>query len=325
MKVSVLICTRNRADSLRRTLETVFAQRLAAGFDYEVVVVDNGSEDETRRVVSEFPVPRGGRLLYHFEARPGLARARNAGIEAASGDVIAFTDDDVLVRRDWLEEIRREFEADPDLHLLSGRVLPARGGLQPVALQLSETPGTFSTPEHATHALGANMAFRREVFTRCGLFDTRLGAGTFFAGAEEVEMAYRALRSGHELRYAPNVTVYHDHDRVTVRQACGLEYGYGKGHVAYLVKHLLLGDRYALRIAYWSLLHLFKRGARRGGVSRDSARFARAHLCGMAAALLPALWRMREPQESYGLTHKYERRPGAEVGRSVVAARRSRP
>jgi glycosyltransferase involved in cell wall biosynthesis len=324
MKISVLICTRNRAASLRRALESVFAQRLTTDGDYEVVVVDNGSEDETRRVVAEFAALHGGRLLYCYEGRPGLARARNAGLEAATGEVIAFTDDDVLVREDWLDGVRREFEADPDLHLLSGRVLPARAGLQPVALQLSEEPGTYSTPEHATQALGANMAFRREVFARCGPFDTRLGAGTFFAGAEEVEMAYRALRAGHRLRYAPNVTVYHDHDRVTVRQACSLEYGYGKGHVAYLVKHLLGGDRYALRIAYWSLLHLFKRGLRRGGISRDAARLARAHLRGMAAALVPALWRMREPQETYGLTQKYEKRSGVEVGRSVVAARRSR-
>jgi GT2 family glycosyltransferase len=324
MKISVLICTRNRATSLRRTLEAVFAQRPARNLSYEVVVVDNGSEDETRRVVGEFAVPHGSRLVYCFEGRPGLARARNAGIKTATGDVIAFTDDDVLVREDWLAEIRREFEADPDLDLLSGRVLPARAELQPVALQLSETPGTYSTPEHATRVLGANMAFRREVFARCGPFDARLGAGTFFAGAEEVEMAYRALRSGSKLRYAPNVVVYHDHDRVTVPQACALEYGYGKGHVAYLAKHLFGGDRYALRIAYWSSRNLFKRGVGCGGVSRAAARFARAHLRGMAAALVPALWRMRGPQESHGLTQKYEKRPCTEVGRSVVAVRRGR-
>lgn len=203
----MLICTRNRAASLQRTLGSVFAQRLDENFDYEVVVVDNGSSDGTRGVVDDFAARRPRHLRYHFEARPGLARARNAGLQAADGEVIAFTDDDVLVREDWLNEIRQQFESDQELGILTGRVLPAREGLQPVALQLSEEPRTVSNAEDASMALGANTAFRRAVFDACGDFDTRLGAGAFFAGAEEVEMAYRAMRAGFKLRYAPQVNL----------------------------------------------------------------------------------------------------------------------
>lgn len=324
MKISVLICTRNRASSLRQTLDAVFAQRLPKELDYEVVVVDNGSRDETRRVVREFMARHSQCLRYFYEWRPGLSQARNAGLRVVSGEVVAFTDDDVLVREDWLAGIACEFAADPELYLLAGRVLPARAGLQPVGLQEAAEPHTFYSPEGASFAVGANIAIRREVFVTCGDFDVRLGAGSFFAGADEVELLYRAMRAGYKLRYAPNVTVYHNHDRFTLRQACDLQYNYGKGHVAYLLKHVLGGDRNALRLVYWSSVNLLKRCVGWKRTHPASARFARAHLCGMIVALLPALFRMRQKENSDGLTEDFVGRPSAEVDSRVVAVRRDK-
>src|SRR5262245_358960 len=132
MKLSVLICTRNRAAKLAATLEKFFAQRFSG--NYELVIVDNASSDETGQVVEGFISRFPNRVRYLFEPRPGLSRARNTAIKAARGDIIVFTDDDVLVAENWLEEIKREFAEDPNLFLLGGRIVLARAGLQDVAI-----------------------------------------------------------------------------------------------------------------------------------------------------------------------------------------------
>lgn len=139
--------------------------------------------------------------------------------------------------------------------------------------------------------MGANMAFRRGVFERIGGFDQRLGAGRFFAGAEEADIFYRGLKAGYSILYAPNVLVYHDHDRITVEQACRLEYGYGKGCSAYLVKHAMGGDRYAMKMVYWMIHRLPSRWLARNAPSQDILDRRRAQVRGILIGLLasPAL------------------------------------
>lgn len=139
--------------------------------------------------------------------------------------------------------------------------------------------------------MGANMAFRRGVFERIGGFDQRLGAGRFFAGAEEADIFYRGLKAGYSILYAPNVLVYHDHDRITVEQACRLEYGYGKGCSAYLVKHAMGGDRYAMKMVYWLIHRLPSRWFARNAPSQDILDRRRAQVRGILIGLLvsPAL------------------------------------
>ncbi len=284
MKLSVLICTRNRARSLAATLERLFAQRFVGDYECEVLVVDNASTDDTRQVIERF----AERARYLFEAQPGLSRARNAALKAAQGDILVFTDDDVLVADDWLNEIHREFAEDSQLAVLGGRVLPARASLQPVAIFPLNERREFVFPSGGGVAMGANMAFRREVFDRVGLFDVRLGAGTFFAGGEDIELFYRALRAGFKFVYAPNVLVHHDHDRETLAQACRLSYGYGKAYPAYILKHALAGDRYAMRMVYWLLHELPSRWQRKPEDSADSLQRRRAQIRGTVIGLLTA-------------------------------------
>lgn len=292
MKLSALICTRNRAQSLGETLARIFAQRFAGGYDFEVVVVDNGSTDETRQVVEQFVERHRGVIRYRFEPRRGLSHARNTGIAEAHGEIIVFTDDDVLVDADWLNQIYREFTNDPGLAMLGGRVLLARPELQEISLQTCDQRLTFTFPDGGNFAIGANMAFRRELFDRVGLFDPRLGAGRFFAGADEADLFYRGLRAGYQLRYAPNVLVHHNHDRVTAQQVRRLEYSYGKGGAAYLVKHALHGDRYAMRMVYWVIRKLPMNWLRKEGETSEALRRRRAHIRGLAMGFLAAPWAM---------------------------------
>jgi glycosyltransferase involved in cell wall biosynthesis len=288
MKISVLICTRNRAKPLDETLRHFFMQRFADGYAYEVVVVDNDSTDETGRVVAGYAAEHQGIVRYCREMRRGQCYARNTAIAAARGEIIVFTDDDVLVDRHWLNEIHREFTDDPALSLLGGRVLLAHDGLQKVSLQTSDQRQMFIYPNPGSFPMGANMAFRREIFDRIGMFDVRLGPGRFFPGADDADIFYRALKAGYRVLYAPNVLVYHNHDRVEVEQACRLEYGYGKGCSAYLLKHAMRGDPYAMKMVYWLVAMLPHRWLRKESEPDDILRRRRAQIRGILVGLIAA-------------------------------------
>jgi glycosyltransferase involved in cell wall biosynthesis len=288
MKISVLICTRNRAKPLDETLRHFFMQRFADGYEYEVVVVDNDSTDDTGRVVARYAAKNPGIVRYCREPRRGQCFARNTAISAAHGEIIVFTDDDVLVESNWLNEIHREFSEDPALSLLGGRVLLAHDGLQKVSLQTSDQRQMFIYPNPGSFPMGANMAFRREIFDRIGMFDVRLGPGRFFTGADDADFFYRALKAGYRVLYAPNVLVYHNHDRVEVEQACRLEYGYGKGCSAYLLKHAMRGDAYAMKMVYWLVATLPQRWLRKKSEPDDLLRRRRAQIRGILIGLIVA-------------------------------------
>ncbi|MBP6820585.1 MAG: glycosyltransferase [Acidobacteria bacterium] len=288
MKLSVIVCTRNRARSLAAMLERFAGQNFAGNYDYELIVVDNCSNAEFGETIAGFVLRHpffAGRLFVLREDQPGLSRARNRGLKKASGEIIAFTDDDVLVAENWLDEIHSEF-ANPNLFMLGGRVLLARDTLQDVAIYTPSERLETAFPSGGSLGMGANMAFRREVFDRVGMFDVRLGAGTFFAGGEDIELFYRALKAGYKFVYAPNVLVHHDHDRETPEQACRLIYGYGKANAAYIIKHVLRGDLYAMRMLYWLIRTLPRRWREQDADAVNTIPRQRAQVRGTLIGLL---------------------------------------
>ena len=253
--VSLIICTRDRPKQLSACLRSVRALKCPPE---EVIVVDNApSDDSTEAVVKEFSGFR-----YLVEPKPGLSAARNAGLAAASGELIAFTDDDVEVTDNWISRITRAF-AKPDCMAVSGLVLPreleteAQVAFQSRlsrGLSLPFRPITFDPAFFEDWrgrgvpcwliGAGANMAFRRQVFDRVGLFDERLGAGA--AGcSEDSEMWYRILANGYSCRYDPSCVVRHRHRR-TMEQARSQAFHYMRGHVVALVvqaiEHRHLGN-----------------------------------------------------------------------------------
>jgi GT2 family glycosyltransferase len=288
MRIDVIIATYNRAASLERAVRSVLAAGSAARLDFAVTVADNNSTDATREVVTRLAEESGGRARYLFEPRQGKSYALNAAVTASDGDLVVFTDDDIQASEDWLDEIHREFSNDPSLGMLAGRVLLASEGLQPISCFRHEGRRYFSLPEGAIYVTGNNMAFRREVFDRVGLFDVRFGPGRFFPGGEETELAYRALKAGYRLLYAPNALVYHNHGYRTLEQACRCEYGYGKSGTAYLMKHSLGGDGYAMRLLYWRLLTLPREWRRTRNDSDDALRRRRWYVKGMLVGLCAA-------------------------------------
>ena len=105
--LSVILCTYNRCQSLEKALASVAASRTPDRTDWEVLVIDNNSKDQTRQVIEECASRNPGRFRYIFEAKQGKSNALNTGIREARGDILAFMDDDVLVEPSWLDSLTR--------------------------------------------------------------------------------------------------------------------------------------------------------------------------------------------------------------------------
>jgi glycosyltransferase involved in cell wall biosynthesis len=221
MNVTLVVCTYNRADSLRGTLEALGAQRVPSDLSWEVVVVDNNSTDCTPAVVDSASLSFPASLRYVFEPRQGLSHARNTGIEHSKGVIVAFTDDDVLPQPDWVATIAASMD-ELDADVLGGRILPEWSSPVPrwlegqedlyfrLALMQHKTRLRLKSILEKGRVWGANMAFRREVFTQVGTFDTRLGiTGTKLYRDEDTDLVDRALRAGCTVIYDPRLVVHH--------------------------------------------------------------------------------------------------------------------
>jgi GT2 family glycosyltransferase len=249
--ISVVVCTRERPDSLRATLSSVLRTVPAA---LEVLVVDNApTTDRTRALVAELADPR---LRYVVEPVPGLSRARNRGIADARGAIVAFTDDDVVVDQAWLSGLERGFARASEVALVTGLVSTAE--LETPAQQMFESsvawsssctarvwdlstppPGDVLFPYTAGRfGTGANFALKREATRAVGPFDEALGAGTPTGGGEDLDMFLRVLLSGFQLAYEPGALVWHRHRREPDALR-GQMFSYGAGLSAYAYKHLV--------------------------------------------------------------------------------------
>jgi len=218
-----------------------------------LIVVDNGSVDATRAVIERRSRRGDLPIRYVSEPRRGLSRARNAGIAAASQPVLAFTDDDCLVTSDWLSAIENEF-ADPRLSVLGGRVTLDDPADRAIAIRpFSEPADVVDVDGIGRYLIGCNMAVRRAVFAAVGSFDVRLGAGTGARSAEDWDFCYRALKRGLTLRYSPSPHVRHAHGRRTAAAATEAANGYLVGRGAFYFKHVVRGDRSALKHLYWEI------------------------------------------------------------------------
>jgi glycosyltransferase involved in cell wall biosynthesis len=220
MKITVILCTYNRAHCISTALESVLASVLPPGLEWEVLVVDNNSKDHTRALTNEFCLRHPGRVRYLFEAQQGLSNARNAGIREARGEIIVFTDDDVTVETTWLRNLTVSF-LDGTWAGAGGRVRPPKDFKEPDWLTLdggimdgSGVLGLFDAGDLACELkkapFGDNMAFRKSMFEKYGDFRTDLGhCGDSLIGNEDTEFGGRLMAAGERLRYEPSAVVYH--------------------------------------------------------------------------------------------------------------------
>lgn len=220
LSASVLICTYNRAQLLRTTLDSLRCVRSSR--PWEIVVVDNNSDDDTRDIVTAFastsPVP----VQYLFEARQGKSHALNSGLSNVRGDVVVFTDDDVEVTPDWLNQACDTMERDLSIDYTGGPVRPLwgeppprwldqqRGDLWGTLAILDYGPDSFVFEDRHRVPLGVNMAIRRSLIDRIGGFHPELGRrGRSLLGQEQAEFLARGHACGIRGRYVPGMEVWH--------------------------------------------------------------------------------------------------------------------
>lgn len=285
--ITVAVCTRDRPDDLRLCLDSI------SRMDYpnlDVVVVDNAPKTgATQRLVSAcYP-----HMRYVCEPRPGLNWARNRAIAVARGEIIAYTDDDVVVDRGWATALAEAFE-DAEVMAVTGLVEPYE--LETPAQIIFQRYGGFHrgfTRRHwridpqgngrllrylgaGQYGTGANMAYRLSLFDHVGRFDLALDVGTVTNGGGDLDMFFRVLKEGHLLVYDHTALVRHNHRRDYAQLRTQIASN-GIGFYSYLVRTALAypdarGDvlRFGLWwFCRWSLLRLLASFIRPGKVPRD--------------------------------------------------------
>jgi GT2 family glycosyltransferase len=218
MNVTIGICTWNRAQLLEQTLARFGDLDVPAGVQWEVVVVDNNSPDDTQSVLARYrdQLP----LVPLFEERQGQSYARNTAIEAARGELLIWTDDDVLVARDWLARYVDAARRYPEAAYFGGPVEPWYECEPPVWLKrnLKQFGKVVAVIDHGDadrpleageHVIGANMAFRTDVLRKYR-YDVRLcRTGATLAGCEDHEMTDRVRADGRNGMWVAGATVRH--------------------------------------------------------------------------------------------------------------------
>lgn len=234
VRMSLIVATRNRASRLAPFFSAI--ERLQYDKPWELIVADNGSTDDTAEQVQAFAARTTFPVRYVFQDEPGNSNARNAGISASNGELLAFTDDDCYVAPDLLSGMDCVF-ADPTVGFASGRILMYDPDGPPIALIDAPRPRTLPPRSFVPAGVvgGGNMVFRREAVLAVGGFDPLFGSGSTFAG-EECDLAARISLDGWAGRYCPDLVVEHHHQYKTTERVSRF---YDKGRGAYHTKLLL--------------------------------------------------------------------------------------
>jgi glycosyltransferase involved in cell wall biosynthesis len=241
MDVSVVMSTRNRGASVIPAVESVLRDQ---GCNWELILVDQSTDNTTELALDEARLLADPRLIYHRTPTRGVSRGRNVGIGLAHGEIIAITDDDCVVPPGWAAEYLARFRAAPEVSMIFAAVRAADGmgeGWIPTYEPLVVGPIRPSIEITRSLGLSANMGVRRSAFAKIAPFDGLLGPGTYFGGGEDTDIGYRALRAG--------LSVYASHEPAVIHY--GIRRGgdisvhgalYLRGMALMHLKHARCGD-----------------------------------------------------------------------------------
>ncbi|MBS7647358.1 MAG: glycosyltransferase [Candidatus Bathyarchaeia archaeon] len=223
-KVSVIIPVKNGAAKIKDLLDSL----MQVDYDkdkLEIIVVDGDSTDGTKEIVSKYPV----RLL--VEKKPGVNTARNTGIKNSTGEIIAFTDHDCVVPKDWIKKIVENLQ-DSEVGCVGGQILRygddffsryADESIIPVMRIFKKEIVLNKISSPAYYPVGCNFAVKREAVEKTGFFDER-----FEYGFDELEFAERVCEKGYKILLTPEITVKHKH-RSSFSELIKQAFRYGQG------------------------------------------------------------------------------------------------
>ena len=224
-RVSVVVCSYNA----ERTMAACLASLETLNYpDYEVIVVNDGSTDRTLEIAERFPYCR-----IISQENKGLSAARNVGAEAATGEIVAYTDSDCVADPDWLAYLVAKMEAAQLVACGGPNFPPPEDSLVPAAVAVSPGGPThvLLSDDVAEHIAGCNMAFRRDVLLRLGGFDP-----VYRAAGDDVDICWRFQDEGYTIGFSPAAVVWHFR-RNTVKAYIGQQRGYGKAEALVYSKH----------------------------------------------------------------------------------------
>jgi glycosyltransferase involved in cell wall biosynthesis len=248
--VSIIVCTRNRAQSLLATVETIGRCRIPSDLPAELLIVDNGSTDETADAVRQIHPPNMP-LRCIFEPEAGQSRARNRGLVETDGGILLFTDDDVRVPPDWIEGMCRPIRSGTADAVAGGVRFPAE-----LDLRLKVCRSWFASteeilPDRPDRFVGANMAFSRDVLSKVAAFDVELGPGASGFG-DETLFCFQLRSAGFRLVTRFNIPVEHHFDMARLSRPNMLEMarqmGQSKAYIAHHWRHAELPGRHSIPI-----------------------------------------------------------------------------
>jgi glycosyltransferase involved in cell wall biosynthesis len=296
LDLSVLISTRDRAHELEITLEHLQRQKEVSGINWEILVVDNGSSDNTQSVLMR--AQRHLPLVILYEPLPGKSRGLNKALEVARGDLLVFTDDDVEPSHEWLSQILTASRNWPGCSIFCGPIVPVYPADTPAWLQevLRENPAlesagfgrySLSQAEGPTSALpfGANFAVRASCLFNIH-FDPKIGPhGRDYMPGEESDLLTRLFNKGERNIYVPTASVKHiiRKDQIKVQHLLRRAFQHGRGHARVTIKNSgnsVLPTRTWLALIF-SASALYLRSLFRGKGRRFKAGVELYYLCGL--------------------------------------------
>jgi len=233
MQISIIVCTCNRAAGLRRTLECLDGLYFRPEWEVEVLIVDNNSSDDTASVAKSM---RFQRLTasYLFEPKKGQSNARNTGLQHSSGDIILFTDDDIVPSNDWIDQMVAPLESRR-CAAVTGRITLApelmRPWLTPIQRWWLACSDDARPRDGVREMIGANMGFRREVLEKVPRFDPELGPGAL-GFADDTLFSRQLARAGYTIEYVPAASIVHHLDPSRLRRRYWLNDAAKRGRTA---------------------------------------------------------------------------------------------
>ena len=214
-RISVAVCTYNRSDVLPKCLESLVDQTAGSEL-FEVLIIDNNSTDETKKIAEDF-CKKHMNFRYIFEEKQGLSQARNRAIIEAKGNYLAYIDDDAIADKDWVKNILAAIKTDSSIVAFGGPIYPWYN---------KEKPKWFQD-EFATHSYGkqhfhlseqncpfglsgSNMIFKKEILNKYNGFSAEYGmSGDKIAFGEESFLFNKMLKNSENIQYFPEIFVYH--------------------------------------------------------------------------------------------------------------------
>lgn len=227
MKVEIIICTYNRAKKLKAAIQSMLCADIPDDVVVELIVVNNNSDDDTEKIIKE--CSKNGiniKIKCLFEREQGKSHALNNALRYVTGDIIAFTDDDVIIDKSWIAEMIDAASRYPKYNCFGGKVIAVYPENVPKWLDMHDSMGFLKSVfvdrddgntegEYGIHTIsdtpgGVNMFFRREAIAKNGLFRTDLGhIGNELGFSEDTEYCQRLMEKGERFMYIPSAIVYH--------------------------------------------------------------------------------------------------------------------